>query len=192
MSFSLVDAPLQPDTSGMADPGAGIVDRLDSSDPTLAFEQTLRDIEVARRKRSRRRRIRIVLSIVLVPTLAAGTFILTQRGRTTQVSLDDVTKRFRTSDSEPEVASPVKEPKDAIANEQGRVSAPAASEKVASDATTMSAPSGPYELPSEGVYAYRAKGREQVSMLGAHHDYPNGSTPPFVIWTGAIGSIATT
>jgi hypothetical protein len=156
----------------MARRGTGTIDRLASTDPTLAFEQTLREIEVARRKRSRRRRTRIVLAIVLVPTLAAGTFVLTQRGRSTEVSLDEVTKRFRTSDSKTEVASPVKEPDEAIANEQEQVSGPAASEKVASDATTTSAPSGPYEPPSEGVYTYRAKGGEQVSILGAHHDYP--------------------
>ncbi len=113
-----------------------------------------------------------MLSIVLVPTLAAGTLVLTQRGRSTEVSLDEVTKRFRTSDTETEVASPVNESDRAIENELDRASAPAASEKIASDETTTLSSSGPYELPSQGVYTYRAKGREQVSILGAHHDYP--------------------
>ncbi len=157
----------------MANPGAGIVDRLDTSDPTLAFEQTLRDIEVARRKRSRRRRIRIVLAIVLVPILAGGTYVLTQRGRSTEVSLDEVTKRFRTPDTETEVSSPVQEEDQAIAGEPDRASSTAANENATDrDATTNVAPSGPYELPSEGVYTYRATGGEQVSILGANHKYP--------------------
>ena len=174
MSFSLVDALFRADTLGMADPGAGIVDRLDSTDPTFAFEQTLRKIEVARRKRSRRRRLRMVLAIVLVPILAAGTFVLTQRGRTTEVSLDEVTKTFRANNPEPEAASPVRESEARSVVDGQRASSPRATEDVDPDeeVTNPVDKTGPYKLPSEGVYSYRAKGREQVSILGAHHDYP--------------------
>jgi len=158
----------------MADPGAGIVDRLGSTDPTLAFERTLQNIETARRKRSRRRRIRIVLAIVLVPILATGTFVLTQRGRTTEVSLDEVTKTFRADNSEPEAASPVRESEGRSVVDAERASSARAIEETGPDeeVTKPVTKTGPYKLPSEGVYTYRAKGGEQVSILGAHHDYP--------------------
>lgn len=155
----------------MAHRGTGTLDRLD---PTLAFEQILRDIEEARRKRSLRRRIRIVLSIVLVPLVAAGGFVLTQRGRTTELSLDEATTRFRTSETEIETVAPIQGSAQEGAAEPDREPVPAESQTISSDRDkeTTVASSGAYDLPPEGVYAYRAKGREQVSILGAHHEYP--------------------
>ncbi len=159
----------------MARRGTGTIDRLEL-EPTLFFEQTLRKIEHARRKRAKRRRLLIVASIVLVPILAAGTFVLTQRAVTTEVSLNEATKTFRAQRGQRAETS------DATSSGlQRQTTAGARVNDIAPTEATDTAPetkvaapaqAGPYELPAEGVYVYRASGGEQISILGANHKYP--------------------
>jgi hypothetical protein len=104
---------------------------------------------------------------------------VSQRNKTTVLGFDQALENFRAAepDSPGAEAAADKTRSDRPATTTGDGKEPAVAEAPAhpvdAAAPVVAAAPASYELPSEGVYAYKARGRESVSVLGAHHDYPS-------------------
>ena len=139
-------------------------------------EENVAYVRRARMHRPWWRRPLIVIPLVLVILIAAGgTFVLTQRNVTTEVSLEKVVKRFEaqepeiTKDRGIEELDATRSTGSAVSESQPEDTTPTASKK--GGAQVDDAPD-PYVLPAEGVYLYKTRGGEQVSVFGASHTYP--------------------
>lgn len=119
------------------------------------------------------------LAIALV--LLADVVLLTEQDQSTSVSLEDAVEGFRSAAPDATGASvPAGEATTATTGGAG-ASAPAATPHQPSPsasrdaATTAPAPAGPFTPPEEGVYSYRTRGYDEVSLGGGRHDYPERS-----------------
>jgi hypothetical protein len=133
----------------------------------------------ARRLRRRRRIIATSASVVAMLVLGGSIFVVTQRNVATTVSLDDAVQRFRSNatGSAPEAPEPAARGSAVAAPPRGELADPEHPEhpQAPADARTVldpSAAAAAYTLPAEGVYGYRTKGGESVSMFNAKHTYP--------------------
>jgi hypothetical protein len=125
------------------------------------------------RRVARRKQILKTTSTILAVILAAGgLFVVSQRSATSAVSLDEVIERFHTDTIEPD-AKDAPKPGHGSEREAPEPAAAAVEKSAAADASDLAAVKDVADvLPAEGVYAYRTTGGEQVSLFGAHHDYP--------------------
>ena len=129
-------------------------------------------------------RIRVGLPAVAIAlVLVADVVLLTQRDQSTAVSLDAAVQGFRASQaSDPGVEAAGAAAADPSAPIGGPPTAPAAT-AAASTVPSPAAPSptaapaatAPFRVPAEGVYSYRTRGYEEVSLGGGRHDYPERS-----------------
>ena len=145
------------------------------------------------------RRLGIALAAVLVIDLAVlGTdvFLLSNRSATTQVDLQDALVTYRSLGGAETVTSAPAGGVEVTALQDGPAPAPTTASEAAPttavDAPTYTAPSPTTTTaaglvpPSEGVYSYRTTGGESISVLSAHHDYPD-TTYAAVRHTGGCG-----
>jgi len=156
-------------------PSRSLSNLLQKPDPDPVFVDGVR-LYGGRRARRVRKRRRIVAggTTVLVILLAIGGWFVMQRNQTTVVGLDRALSEFRAEPSEPPVETRAEGP---VVEEAESEDDPAATEQMAAKPASMPLESvvtdSPYERPDAGVYAYAAEGRESISILGAHHDYPD-------------------
>lgn len=128
----------------------------------------------ARRVRRMRRIVAGGTALLIVVLGVAGWFVM-QRNQTTVVGLDQALSEFRAEPAGRAVEARAERP---VTDQAKPADDPASSEQAAAKPAILPpkepAPAdGPYMRPAAGVYAYAAKGRESVSILGAHHDYPS-------------------
>ena len=132
----------------------------------------------AARRVRRMRRIIAGGTAVLVILLGIGGWFVMQRNKTTVVGLDRALTEFRAEPAEPAEPAVEARAEGSVTNQAKPAEDPETSEQAAAGPATLqlekAAPTdGPYVRPAAGVYAYAAKGRESISILGAHHDYPD-------------------
>jgi hypothetical protein len=122
-------------------------------------------------------RIQVVLPAIAIAVLLAGNaFVLTQSDKTTPVTLEQAVDRFRdtvpsTAPAEPS-AEAATTPADTAPAAEASVSGSTATRTAAAPAAQAASAAQPFAAPADGVYPYRARGYEEVSMGGARHDYP--------------------
>ena len=125
-------------------------------------------------------RIRVGLpALAIVLVLAADVVLLTQQDQSTAVSLDAAVQGFRAAQSSETTvvpAAPVDPstpaaPTTPVAPAAGGTPAAPATRSTATPAAAAAA-AGPFRAPADGVYSYRTRGYEEVSLGGGRHDYP--------------------
>jgi hypothetical protein len=168
----------------------------DESD-TTEFNEIVSMLEAIRAPRPRRhvRDIWIGAALLVLVALALGTaWVLDQRTKTTEFTLDDALTELR--DTETRIPAPgttgvsdggingaTSNPSDA----QGTATNPTATPARRSiGAAATAAPVAGMTLPAAGVYTYATSGGEKVSMLGAEHDYPE-TTHAIITHSGDCG-----
>jgi hypothetical protein len=139
-----------------------------------------------------------IAAIVLVDVAVLGTdlFLLNSVSATTVVDLDDALVDFRTAagpttpvTSAPaggaEVTDATLEPATAAVSVAADTAGPPPASTTVTSAAPAAAPAA-FTVPAAGVYRYRTTGGENVSVLGAHHNYP-AETFAVVTHTGGCG-----
>jgi hypothetical protein len=116
-------------------------------------------------------------ALAIVALLAGNVFVLTQSDKATPVTLEQAVERFRASAPSTAAAADgaAAAPGPAAPATTSPGQAPAPDQRAVRATATVpgqSAAAQPFAPPAEGVYSYRARGFEQVSMGGARHDYP--------------------
>jgi hypothetical protein len=145
-----------------------------------------------RRPLSGRLRIALAAFVLLdLVVLGADVFLLSQVSSTTEVELDDALVDYRASlDTSPTVTSAPAGGAEVTAAPATTAApvAPGPTVGVASEAPPTPATATPaaFSPPEPGVYRYRTTGGENVSVLGAHHNYP-AETFAVVRRTGGCG-----
>ncbi len=130
----------------------------------------------------RRSYLKAAAAAVILLMFSSGGYVFAERNATTTVSLTDAVGQFRTAAKKNvQEAAPATEPKKVDGPVGQGVSGSRAPAQAASPVTrqpthAVAAPPAPYLLPPEGVYTYRTTGGEQISVAGAHHDYPPETT----------------
>jgi hypothetical protein len=128
-------------------------------------------------------RIQAALALVIAVVLGTDLYVLTQQGKSTEVTLDQAVDRFRASAPTTVTSAPGPGPTATVAGASPTGASPttlARSDRGAAPAQQQAAapvpaPGGPFVAPAEGVYTYRTTGYEEVSLGGARHDYPEQS-----------------
>jgi hypothetical protein len=122
------------------------------------------------------------LAVAIVVVLVADIAVLTQRGKSTAVTFDDTVKSFRAGASAPTTSStaapeagPSTAAAPATAANAARAGSTATPRVAAPTSPTTRAAAAPFTSPSEGVYSYKTRGFEEVSLGGGRHDYPDRS-----------------
>jgi hypothetical protein len=114
-------------------------------------------------------------ALAIVALLAGNTFVLTQSDKATPVTLEQAVDRFRdtvpsTAPSEP---GPAADPGTAPTAPPGQAAVSgSAAARTAAAPVSQAAGAQPFAPPVEGVYPYRARGYEEISMGESRHDYP--------------------
>ncbi len=130
----------------------------------------------------RRTYLRAVAGLLILLVMGGGGYAFSQRNRATKVTVDEAVGAFR-AQAGPAVVHEVATTDRGVVGPvgggvatSGREPTQAASsvQRPASRATAGGPK--PYVLPPAGVYTYRTTGGEQISVAGAHHDYPPEST----------------
>lgn len=122
-------------------------------------------------------RIRIgipALAIVLI--LAGDLLLLTQGDKSTTVSLEDAVAGFRAAapDTPVGTAAPAGAPGAMSTTPTGPAPAgPVATTLTPTATGTAPASVTPFVPPAQGVYTYKTRGYEEVSLGGGRHDYPD-------------------
>jgi hypothetical protein len=113
----------------------------------------------------------IALGLVIV---AAGTvFVLTQRNRTTVVTLDQAVESFKTEERPTTVTPPPAPTAAATSHGVAARSGAVADTKAVDPKAATAAPLAEAKKPAEGVYSYATSGSEEISVFGARHEYPS-------------------
>jgi hypothetical protein len=134
------------------------------------------------RRRLVPRRARVIRAVALAVVLLLGAamlFVGTQRGRATEVSLDEAISRFHEPRESGQLEAAPAESAGVTEVAPGVPSAGDLSEdalvppRQEHRTETGVVPAAPFSEPEEGVYTYRAEGEESLSLLGARHTYPD-------------------
>jgi len=141
-----------------------------------------------RRRRRWLRRTVVTSVAVLAVTATVGAWMVANRNKTTQATLQDALAELQSDGSSPlDLAAPAVAPTDAAPAPAGVAAAPAPPSE-ASGAPMPASPAHRAEAgvaptpaataaarfapPTPGVYTYATSGREEISILGTHHEYP--------------------
>jgi len=121
------------------------------------------------RRKPRRWRLlfRGAILATILAVLGTNAFVLTNRGVTTEVGLDQAIAGFRESIPARVQARAARA---LAAPASARATTPHRRPAAGFGAPTPTAP--PVALPADGVYTYRTTGGERISFGGGHHDYP--------------------
>ena len=127
----------------------------------------------ARRVARRKQILKTTATCLALFLAAGGIYVATQRASTSPATLDEVIQRFHAEDDAAEV-SDVRLPEDGSKREAPDRSVDGTATKdERSVAVSVPEEKAAHDvLPAEGVYAYRTRGGERISLFGAHHDYP--------------------
>lgn len=125
-----------------------------------------------------RNHLRVAAGAVAFIFLVGGGYVFSQRSVATNVTVSDAVGQFR-SGSRSEPANTQATVVDGASGKDvvgSRGPVQAASPVSRQPSHVVATPAVPYVLPAEGVYTYATSGGEQISVAGAHHDYPPHST----------------
>jgi hypothetical protein len=117
----------------------------------------------------RRRPIRTAVVVLCVLIAFAGGSMLVKGGRSTVVPRERVVEQFRAMQTTEDVLD-FPSPAKAERAESVRTRPQPQQREVGS--VRAATPKGPYRPPTPGVYSYRAKGGDKLSVFGAEHRYP--------------------
>ena len=126
----------------------------------------------------RRTYLKAAAALLILVVFSGGAYVFTQRNVATDVTVNDAVSQFRHATEtvqhpnakQAEVSGPSPQ-----AATRGRVPAHDPSPVTRRPSSAALAPTA-YVLPAAGVYTYRTTGGEQISVAGAHHDYPPQTT----------------
>jgi hypothetical protein len=152
--------------------------------PTRTFEEAppisyIRRAPFMPRWWRRRNYLKVAVACLVLFIFSSGGYVFAERNATTKVTVGEAVGRFRSDAHGSSTARTI----------TSGVGGPAGQGVAGSRAPASSAPSvarqpshapaaapAPYVLPPPGVYTYRTTGGEQISIAGAHHDYPAETT----------------
>ncbi len=125
----------------------------------------------ARRRARRIQSLKTCATILAVLLGGGGIYVANQRNATSAVSLDEVIQRFHNDETAVEETD-IPRPERSSKRDAPEVARKASPEGTVDVSSAPHAKDAQDVLPEEGVYAYRTTGGEEISLFGAHHDYP--------------------